>query len=511
MPFEPSLSQIDTKYKKMLGVANAQSSIVLTATNDVKINKVLSVSALPCIENINLSNGTVTIEGKVNAQALVRTTEKQFVTLYATGSFSSVFNNASIQPDSKIFCCSKLLNIENIIASENSINFVVQVEIDVEAILQQSINFLQNAGTAQQKMGEMRYSNIIATLSDKFEISQEIETPTSISQIVGVESTAILDSVSSADNMAILKGEICSNLIYLSNDEVPKLKCQNYQYDFNQEILLTGVKSDDKICGCLQLCNYDYEVQGELGSSKAVLNLKNNFKFNLYAEREDMLEVVVDAYCPRYELNLSYQSFINQNILCKKQVTDKIDGSVILDDESVRIDKVIGTSSAYVVTKKVNILEEAVQISGTVYTNVIYLLDDDDNTLQSIQVELPFDSIVECEKINSNSIVKTFVNVKDVEARNKKSKEIDVLADLIVNIVAIEEKDMATLSDIQLGDKRKSDGNSMSIYVVNNAEDVWSVGKMLLVEPDLILKQNPELKFPIEKPTQILIYRQNNI
>ena len=162
MPFEPSLSQIYTKYKKMLGVANAQSSIVLTATNDVKINKVLSVSALPCIENINLSNGTVTIEGKVNAQALVRTTEKQFVTLYATGSFSSVFNNASIQPDSKIFCCSKLLNIENIIASENSINFVVQVEIDVEAILQQSINFLQNAGTAQQKMGEMRYSNIIA-------------------------------------------------------------------------------------------------------------------------------------------------------------------------------------------------------------------------------------------------------------------------------------------------------------------------------------------------------------
>lgn len=508
MAFEPEVAMVDTKYKKVLGNVKTQSSILLSATNDMKIEKVLSVTALPCVDTVVVNQKSANFEGKILAKALVKTSDNNFETLYATGSFSTTFNNDLILPESKVYSCAKTSCIENIIASENSINFVVVIDLNVNAILTQNISYVKNAGTAIQKTSELEFSNVTSTLFGNFEVEQEIETPSSISSIVSLECSAVMDKITAGDDMAVVNGQIFTTMIYLSNDETPKLKMQNYSTEFHEEVLLSGAKTGDRICGCLQLCSYDYDVQGELSSSKAVINLKNGFKINTYSERDEKVEAVLDAYCPKYDLNLNYQSFLKQQIVCKKQVTDKVDGSVILSDDSGRIDRVVGTTSAFAVVKNVKKLDDAVQISGTVFSNVIYFLDDEENTINSIQVELPFETIIECERVNDKSSVSAFVSVKEVEARNKKAKEIDVLCDLVCSIIVYDEATMATLSGVELSEKRKEQKYAMGIYVIENASDAFDVGKKLLVSPDVIIKQNPNISFPITSPTQILVYRQ---
>lgn len=508
MAFDPEVSVVDTKYKKVLGNVKTQSSILLSVVNDVKIEKVLSVSAVPYVENVVVNQKSVTFEGKVFAKALVKTTENDFVTLYTNNSFSSVFNSEQITPETKVFSCAKTFAIENIIASENSINFVCVIGLSVNAILNQEIKYVQNASTAIQKNAELEFSNITATLFGNFEIEQEIETPSSISKIVSIDCNAVMDKISAGDDMAVVNGQIFTTMIYLTNDEKPKLKTQNYRTEFSEEVLLSGAKMGDRICGCLQIFSTDFDASGELNSSKAVINLKNGFKINIFAERNETVTAVLDAYCPKYEINLTHQSFIRQQVVCKKQVADKVDGSVVLSENGGRIDKVVGTTSAFAIVKDTKIVDDAVQISGTVFCNVIYFLDDENNTINSIQVELPFTSVVECENITEKSVVNSFVCVKEIEARNKKAKEIDVLCDLVFSIVVCDESNMVTLSDITLSDKRKDPEYAMGLYMIDSADDAFAVGKKLLVSPDVIMQQNPELVFPITEPTQILIYRQ---
>lgn len=508
MAFEPEVAVVDTKYRKTLGSDKTQVSILISANDGIKIEKVLSVSAVPCVENIVLNQKSANIEGKILSKAIVKTTENEYVTLFSSSTFSSVFSNESITPEVKVYACAKLYSVENMIASENSINFVAVVDLNVSAILNQQIKYVKDADLVVKKQAEIVFSDISATLFGGFEVEQEIEIPTSISKIVSIDCSSVMDKITAGEDMAVINGQIFCTMIYLTNDETPKLKTQNYRIEFNEELLLSGARAGDRIGGCLQICSSEFEVQGELGSSKAVVNLKNGFKINLYAERDEVKSVVVDAYCPKYEINLTHQSFVGQKIVCKKQVTDKIDGNIVLSETSQRIDRVVGTTSAFAVVKNIKKIEDAVQISGTVFCNVIYLLDDETNTINSIQVELPFESIIECEKINEKSIVQSFVCIKEIEARNKKAKEIDVLADLVFSIIVFDESDMVTLSNIELSEKRAEFPNSLGLYTVNKAEDAFEIGKELLIDPEKILEQNPDIVFPIVDTTQILVYRQ---
>lgn len=508
MAFEPLIREIDTKILKNLGTVKTQANLMLVTNNDVKISRVLSVSALPCVENIIANQGTVTIEGKVCSQALVLTTEGEYVSLSGTGNFNAVYNSQNITAESKILGYAKNIGTENIIATENSINFNSVIEVPLLIVQNQTIQYIENASTAEQKVGTVNYSDLVNVSSEGFEINSEIELPTSVSKVICTETNGVLKDVVAGNEMVTLKGDIFITLVYMTNDEVPKLRSQIYTQEFTQEMLLTGVTPENQVSANISICCSSFELQGELNSAKGVILLKTNFKSFITAQTKKVLDVVEDAFCPRYELKLGHSSFNCENIVCKKYVTDKVDGNISLDEDAPRIDKVIATTAISATVTDAKIVDDNIVVSGNVFANVIYLLDDEGHTTQSIQVELPFETIVSCDNVQADDEILISIAVKDIEARNKRSKEIDVLAEIGLCIIVTNFSNEATLSSIELGEKRKENESAMGVYVINEANEVWDIAKYLLVSPDLIYKQNPEITFPITSPTQILIYRQ---
>ena len=226
MAFEPLIREIDTKILKNLGTVKTQANLMLVTTNDVKISRVLSVSALPCVENIIANQGTVTIEGKVCSQALVLTTEGEYVSLSGTGNFNAVYNSQNITAESKILGYAKNIGTENIIATENSINFNSVIEVPLLIVQNQTIQYIENASTAEQKVGTVNYSDLVNVSSEGFEINSEIELPTSVSKVICTETNGVLKDVVAGNEMVTLKGDIFVTLVYMTNDEVPKLRSQ---------------------------------------------------------------------------------------------------------------------------------------------------------------------------------------------------------------------------------------------------------------------------------------------
>ncbi|MBQ8761792.1 MAG: DUF3794 domain-containing protein, partial [Clostridia bacterium] len=467
MAFEPLIREIDTKILKNLGTAKTQANVVLSTTNDKKIARVLSVSALPCVESLIPNMGTAAIEGKVNAQALVLTTEGEYLSLSGTINYSAMFNSQIIMAESKIFGCARSLGNDKIIATENSISFINYIEIPLIITQNQILEYVESASVAEQKVGSMLYSDLINLSNENFDINNEIELPSSVSKVISTETTGILKDAIAGNDMVTLKGEIYVTLVYMTNDEVPKLRSQVYTQDFTQEMLLTGVTTDNQISAGISVYGSTFEVQGELNSSKGVILLKTNFKSYIFAQAEKVLDVIEDAFCPKYELKLGHKSYSKQSIICKKYITDKVDGNISLDENAPRIDKVIATTAVSATISDIKIIDENVVASGVVFANVIYLLDDVGNTTQSIQVELPYETVILCENIDQEDNILLEVAVKDIEARNKKSKEIDVLAEIGINIIVSDFTNEAILSNIELGERRKENCSAMGVYVIS--------------------------------------------
>lgn len=510
MAFEPQINEIGTKYNKRLETVKTQSNVSLSSSGE-KIEKVLFAKAMPYVNNIITNTGSVVLEGGISANALVVLEGGAITALSNTGSFTATYNASGIAADSQILASVQNLGIDNIVVNDNTVTFSDSVGMELSLIEKQKVSYVTNIQTANQKIGTVDYSTLANAHGESFELNTEIDLPNSVSKVLLAESYGVLKDVTASNDLVTLNGELFTNLVYLTNDEQPKLKNQTYSTEFHQEILSTGTVSGQVATATLDTSSNEFEIQGELSSSKGVIILKNKFNSNIFVESSNTFDCVVDAFCPQKEMQMNLQSFVKQNIVCSKLVNDKVDGNIVLNEEDVRIDKVVATSAGFGVVNKTQVVDDEVVVQGTVYVSTIYLLDDEAHTIQAIQVEMPFETSVRCEGVKTTDNITAKVVVKETESRNKKSKEIDVLADIAVGVVAVREDNGAVVSGIVMGEDRKPQETNMGMYVIQKAEDAWEISKNLLVSPEMLIQQNPSLTFPVTKPTQIIVYRQQII
>ena len=510
MSLEPQINVVEIKYNKKLDEITFQSNIILT-TNGEKIDKVLFTKSLINIQNTNINKGNITIEGVINSTALVKLENGELEELKTSTNFSNVYNSNQITGENKIIVLQKSIETLNLSVNEISISFSEQVVLELFSIEKQNVKYVSQISPANQKLVTEEFSTITHSLNENFELNTEIDLPTSISKILMVESYTITKNVSCLNDLIICDGVINTNLIYLTNDEQPKLKNQTYSQDFHQELLGSGVCEGQNATIFLNTLENNYEVDGEIGSSKGVLELKNKFCANVLVRKNIEIESVFDAFCPRKELEIEHSSFMTQNVVCCKNIIEKIDGNIEFSENDIRIDKVLCSSVGNCYIKNKRIEKDEVIISGNMSCYVVYLLDDEAHTMQSAKVEIPFESSFVCENVLKDDEIFVSVNIKEIDARNKRAKEIDVLAEVCLNVFVLQSKNEVIMSNIVVGEDRKLDLCNMGIYVINKAEDSWDIAKKLLINPDILLSQNPELKFPITKPTQIIVYRQKKL
>lgn len=508
MALEPQIKEIEIKTNKKLESVKTTVQVQLN-TNGEKIDKVLFAKSLANIEKVVVSHNNIQIDGIVNSYSLVRVDGGEIVELRKQTNFSCNQVCANVEDGAKVLVIPNVLGAENLNAQEITLSFSQEICLAIFVCEKQKIQYVEEINHANQKIGTIKYQNINGFSTENFEITTEIDLPSSISKILTCEcETNIKDSVCSKDILTV-NGDVQTNLIYLTNDDVPKVKNQTYSSEFHQEILLNGVDEQDVATVMLNTAESNYDVDGEM-SGKGVLEIKNKINACVVTRRPYEIKCMFDAFCPRKELNMEYSSFQTENVVLNKNFNDKVDGNFVLDGDN-QIDRIIFCTKGEAKVLGVQKSQDDIVVKGEVGVFVVYALDDEQNTLQSVNIMVPFECKCGCDVDVCADKIFASVKIKDIDARNKRAKEIDVLTELNICVIALNKCDEVVVCGISVGEDRKQDLCSMGIYVIDKATDCWEVAKKLLVNPDVLMSQNKDLTFPIEKPTQIIVYRQRVI
>ncbi len=510
MAFEPKSADFELKYAKTIGTETVPVAMTLTNGEGV-ISRVVSIHSTPYVEQVVANTGSVQIDGKLCAKVIVELVDGGYSCLEGTTNFSIHNMNAEITPESEIFALVYNVGVNNVQASEQSVTLSVNVLARIKMLCAERVKYIEDLPTAQVKRESLNYSDIVAATTQEFELETEFDLPSSISKILCVESRLALNRVEAGTDVITLAGEIYSNLVYLTNDEQPKLKNQRYVQTFSHELLANNITADDRVSATIQNCTLSYEVQGELNSAKSTIILKNTCKTNIFVYQNKSVELIGDAFCPNYFLNSEYSSFISQEFSGTELTFEKVDGSITLGEDSARIDRVLSVNAGNVVVKNYEVAENEVSVSGVLTSNIIYTLDDDTGSTQSVFAEVPFNVIVKHDGINENSEITLNVVPKEIEARNKKSKEIDILAEIAIELTFAKNKNDGILQSMSLGDKRPTNTSAIGLYIIPEAEDLWSISKALAIPSEMIMAQNPDLTFPITSPQRIIIYKEKHL
>ena len=111
------------------------------------------------------------------------------------------------------------------------------------------------------------------------------------------------------------------------------------------------------------------------------------------------------------------------------------------------------------------------------------------------------------EKVNAEQSSIVSLCLKDVSARSRRGKEIEVSAELKVYSDLYCSRENSVITNVTIGDEKPQDDSSLYIYIVKPGETIWDIAKNMNVSPDVILEQNPEVSLPLQPYEKLVIYK----
>jgi len=106
------------------------------------------------------------------------------------------------------------------------------------------------------------------------------------------------------------------------------------------------------------------------------------------------------------------QQLCMNQLIAKKNDVVKVEGDIIVNDVKPDVLSILNTNGIVCVYKK-EVMDGKIRIDGTVNTYVIYLADDENGSVRSLNTTLDFTQIIDVEgakenmQIDENIIIKS--------------------------------------------------------------------------------------------------------
>ena len=512
MSFEPIINEVLSKHRRKLGAQQCYAEIKGETLAGEEIVSVLSVSSTPSVVAVNATPSGADAIISIRSAMLAVTTANEIVCISAQAECVCKLTVSGLDAECKVFVFPNIVETNNIKVSGGQVSCTILLENNFWTVSNESIKFVSSVSdNAFTKLATIKYSDVVSATTECFEHIAEVDIPTSVSRVLCAESVVQVLGLECGNDMLTLNGQVISNVIYLTSDEIPRLKSQTYTNDFRQEILAGGCSQAADAVPEIYVSSTEFEIQGELNSGKGLLSVKTKICTQVIASEVKEVECVADAYCTDNHLSLTAESYNVYSVVCAHKLSDKVDGNIVLDENAARIEKVFCNAASFAVITSVEAGQDVVLAEGVVYANILYLSDTEAGVVSSIQTEIPFASKLTLEGITADSEIDLFAHVVEVDSRIKKGREIDVQAEVLFSVRACKSAPNAVVSNITLGEAKAANEAPLGVYMLSNCPELWDAAKQLSVCPESLLAQNPGLNFPINEPQNIVVYRQKKI
>ena len=146
-----------------------------------------------------------------------------------------------------------------------------------------------------------------------------------------------------------------------------------------------------------------------------------------------------------------------KNSLCINQIIEQKNESVIVEGDSIIPDikpdilSAISTSGTVCIYKK-EILEGKVRIDGSINTYIMYLADDENGGIRSINSNIDFTQLIDVSKAKNDMLLETNVMLKSIECRVLNGRKINIKAILDIGIKISSNQNVDIINEINLKD-----------------------------------------------------------
>lgn len=468
-----------------------------------EISKILSVCHTAQADSVEILNGCVNYTGYIDFCVLYLTPDGEIGTLNSSCPFTSKFEDALISVGDKIKI--KVSVEDYVIESFSSSNLKINCVCEQTGILIISRE-IPNVDCHDEeiccKEDEILVNVFVGEAKESFSVESDFSIKEPLKKVVSSDSQVFVKSVESGENFVSISGEVVNKILYLTEND--RFENSYVVENFKQEVELEGV-TKTSICevnACVKKNSLKCEIEN---NDKGVeIKVVSPVDICVFAYMEKSEKVLKDVYSTVSELSVTTTSFdMSQQLACEI-LEEKIDGTLTLEDDKPRVDKIMFVGGSNVCVTNSYVKDGEVFVEGVCKSDVVYL-NDESGSLFSVIMEVPF---VISDKTNFEEEDKFDVEIElcDVDVVVKKGREFYFDAKLKANICCFQDVVGAVISNVEESGETAERDCAIEVLFAQAGQDAWEIGKLAKVKEENIIYQNPDVNFPLEKDENIVIF-----
>lgn len=241
-----------------------------------------------------------------------------------------------------------------------------------------------------------------------------------------------------------------------------------------------------------QVSHKEFEVRPDFDGEERVVALEMVLDLNIKMYEEEQVEILSDVYGVTKEITAvtlpgSFKSLLLKNE-GKCRVTDKLK----IAPGAGKILQLMH-SEAEAVLDETKIVEDGLELNGTLLINCLYITGDDKMPYYSLQGMLPFSYVMDVNGIDAKCTSNVAVSVEQLNVTMLDSEELEVKAVVRVHAIVFCEHREDMITDIQVQEldmNKVKNLPSMAIYVAGKDDSLWQIGKKYYVSVKRIKEIN---------------------
>ena len=256
----------------------------------------------------------------------------------------------------------------------------------------------------------------------------------------------------------------------------------------------------------MNICNTKYKVKNLIVKPNQVeehsIYVEIEIELSTYVYEKKQVRVMQDLYSPEASLNFTSKQIETRSFV------NTINNTMNFD-EKVQLER-LNENEVYDVDITPVINETKLGNSKIIYEGEIKILytyrSDGINRMESKEITIPFEHIVDVDNLNSMSFVETNLEVRDNVVMVMPDGNVETKVTLIFEIELYKSERINVIEKIEMDEKVKSTSYSMVIYFTKENDTLWNIGKIFNSRMEDIAKvNNLEINSKILPGTQLFI------
>lgn len=437
-------------------------------------------------EDTKVGNGNVWITGKLKFSTLYQSDDENY-------RLESVFGEIPFQEKLVLDDVKDAEPISVDVSIEDlSVGIINSRKLVVRAVLNMAAKNMEEeqepikcAGPAeqniQQKTKEISMLELVSNKKDMIRLQKEMLLPnsrTNIGNILFYQVEFRNEEVTLAEEKAQLQMDAQIMVLYRSESS-GEYECYETVVPLTGEVELPGVRGDEVFWAKVAPAEITVEPRGDYDGEARMLGLEIALAADIQVYREELCEVLLDAYALDKELRLERKPVQIQQLLVKNLSKVRLLEQVHLEPNQEKILQICGCSGNITVDR-VQKQENGIGVEGILTVHILYNTTDDSMPYAHSSSQIPFEQFIEIAGLTEDSDVWMDTHIEQLQVNLLDNTEYEVKAVLQIGVLALKNEEIdniVSMNEEPLDMETLQKQPGMIGYVRREGEDLWDIAK----------------------------------